>query len=404
MTDDGTADNSHIFYFLQINRSLSRLGFYFVLIVVTWYTLVITRSVFLTGMVGVSLTASGFLSSPISGALVDRLSKPGLVVLSTTGELFSYLALLSVIVYNVTSFYTIYVIVGIVYFMITVGGLSTYTITPELVPKDKLVFANSLTEISLTVSEGAGAILGGVSLFLFGSYYYVMLFAVFLLVGALFFTIPFREIHKRYKVQENDDKKPSGTWKETFGFVRSRLIPILVFSIALNSILVITDVLGAPLVMYSLNGNSTVYGIYVGSFSIGGLVGAIVIPRIRLREIWILILSYFAVTGVSLLIMGLINNVAVIVSLPFFIGMMASVSNIPLMSYLQQVIPTKILGKTTAFMDSIGAGLSPISATIMAFAGEVYGVNILFAIAGALLLFMTLLIPATDIRKIHLPP
>lgn len=404
MTDDGTVDNSHIFYFLQINRSLSRLGFFFVLIVVTWYTLVITRSVFLTGMVGVSLTASGFLSSPISGALVDRLSKPGLVVLSTTGELFSYLALLSVIVYNVTSFYTIYVIVGIVYFMITVGGLSTYTITPELVPKDKLVFANSLTEISLTVSEGAGAILGGVSLFLFGSYYYVMLFAVFLLVGALFFTIPFREIHKRYKVQENDDKKSSGTWKETFGFVRSRLIPILVFSIALNSILVIMDVLGAPLVMYSLNGNSTVYGIYVGSFSIGGLVGAVVIPRIRLRKIWVLILSYFAVTGVSLLLMGLIDDVAVIVSLPFFVGMMASVSNIPLMSYLQQVIPTKILGKTTALMDSIGAGLSPISATIMAFAGEVYGVNILFAIAGALLLFMTLLIPATDIRKIHLPP
>ncbi len=404
MTDDGTADNSHIFYFLQINRSLSRLGFFFVLIVVTWYTLVITRSVFLTGMVGVSLTVSGFLSSPISGALVDRLSKPRLVVLSTTGELFSYLALLSVIVYNVTSFYTIYVIVGIVYFMITVGGLSTYTITPELVPKDKLVFANSLTEISLTISEGAGAILGGVSLFLFGSYYYVMLFAVFLLAGALFFTIPFREIHKRYKVQESDDKKSSGTWKETFGFVRSRLIPILVFSIVLNSVLVIMDVLGAPLVMYSLNGNSTVYGIYVGSFSIGGLVGAIVIPKIRLREIWILILSYFAVTGASLLIMGLINNVVVIVSLPFFIGMMASVSNIPLMSYLQQVIPTKILGKTTAFMDSIGAGLSPISATIMAFAGAVYGVNILFAIAGALLLFMTLLIPGTDIRKIHLPP
>ena len=404
MTDDGTADNSHIFYFLQINRSLSRLGFFFVLIVVTWYTLVITRSVFLTGMVGVSLTVSGFLSSPISGALVDRLSKPRLVVLSTTGELFSYLALLSVIVYNVTSFYTIYVIVGIVYFMITVGGLSTYTITPELVPKDKLVFANSLTEISLTISEGAGAILGGVSLFLFGSYYYVMLFAVFLLAGALFFTIPFREIHKRYKVQENDDKKSSGTWKETFGFVRSRLIPILVFSIVLNSVLVIMDVLGAPLVMYSLNGNSTVYGIYVGSFSIGGLVGAIVIPKIRLREIWILILGYFAVTGASLLIMGLINNVVVIVSLPFFIGMMASVSNIPLMSYLQQVIPTKILGKTTAFMDSIGAGLSPISATIMAFAGAVYGVNILFAIAGALLLFMTLLIPGTDIRKIHLPP
>lgn len=267
-----------------------------------------------------------------------------------------------------------------------------------------LVFANSLTEISLTVSEGAGAILGGVSLFLFGSYYYVMLFAVFLLAGALFFTIPFREIHERFKVQENDDRKPSGTWKETFGFVRSRLIPILVFSIVLNSILVIMDVLGAPLVMYSLNGNSTVCGIYVGSFSIGGLVGAAVIPKIRLREIWVLILGYFAVTGVSLLIMGLISNVIVIVSLPFFVGMMASVSNIPLMSYLQQVIPTKILGKTTAFMDSIGAGLSPISATIMAFAGAVYGVNILFATAGALLLFVTLLIPATGIRKIHLPP
>ena len=112
---------------------------------------------------------------------------------------------------------------------------------------------------------------------------------------------------------------------------------------------------------------------------------------------------YFAVSGFSFLIMGMVHILLIVVLLPFFIGVMASVSNIPLMTYLQREIPERILGKATSLMDTLRLGLAPLSAFIFSVIGSYYTVGASFAAVGVLLILISILIPFTSIKTVKLP-
>ncbi|MCL4345166.1 MAG: MFS transporter, partial [Candidatus Thermoplasmatota archaeon] len=322
------SDIPFVFYKLQMNRLFSRVGFYFALVLAMWYTIEITGSVFLTGLVAFSLTISGLISSPLSGHILDRFHDIRIVVYSTLGELISYL-FMGLMIMHILPFFTLYPIMGVIYFMMTIGSMASYVFTPNIVAEDKLLKANSVGEISLTISEGVGAILGGSLLYLIGSYSLIIISISTLLFLALILVIRFHRDNILSNVRKERSEDISG-WSETFVFVKSKLLMIVIFSTALNALLIIMDVLGAPLIKETLNSSSMAYGFYTGTFSIGGLVGALMIGKLKPHNLWLLVFLYFAVSGFSFLIMGMVHILLIVVLLPFFIGVMASVSNIPL--------------------------------------------------------------------------
>ncbi len=395
------SDIPFVFYKLQMNRLFSRVGFYFALVLAMWYTIEITGSVFLTGLVAFSLTISGLISSPLSGHILDRFHDIRIVVYSTLGELISYL-FMGLMIMHILPFFTLYPIMGVIYFMMTIGSMASYVFTPNIVAEDKLLKANSVGEISLTISEGVGAILGGSLLYLIGSYSLIIISISTLLFLALILVIRFHRDNILSNVRKERSEDISG-WSETFVFVKSKLLMIVIFSTALNALLIIMDVLGAPLIKETLNSSSMAYGFYTGTFSIGGLVGALMIGKLKPHNLWLLVFLYFAVSGFSFLIMGMVHILLIVVLLPFFIGVMASVSNIPLMTYLQREIPERILGKATSLMDTLRLGLAPLSAFIFSVIGSYYTVGASFAAVGVLLILISILIPFTSIKTVKLP-
>ena len=395
------SDIPFVFYKLQMNRLFSRVGFYFALVLAMWYTIEITGSVFLTGLVAFSLTISGLISSPLSGHILDRFHDIRIVVYSTLGELISYL-FMGLMIMHILPFFTLYPIMGVIYFMMTIGSMASYVFTPNIVAEDKLLKANSVGEISLTISEGVGAILGGSLLYLIGSYSLIIISISTLLFLALILVIRFHRDNILSNVRKERSEDISG-WSETFVFVKSKLLMIVIFSTALNALLIIMDVLGAPLIKETLNSSSMAYGFYTGTFSIGGLVGALMIGKLKPHNLWLLVFLYFAVSGFSFLIMGMVHILLIVVLLPFFIGVMASVSNIPLMTYLQREIPERILGKATSLMDTLRLGLALLSAFIFSVIGSYYTVGASFAAVGVLLILISILIPFTSIKTVKLP-
>ena len=223
-----------------------------------------------------------------------------------------------------------------------------------------------------------------------------------LLFLALILVIRFHRDNILSNVRKERSEDISG-WSETFVFVKSKLLMIVIFSTALNALLIIMDVLGAPLIKETLNSSSMAYGFYTGTFSIGGLVGALMIGKLKPHNLWLLVFLYFAVSGFSFLIMGMVHILLIVVLLPFFIGVMASVSNIPLMTYLQREIPERILGKATSLMDTLRLGLAPLSAFIFSVIGSYYTVGASFAAVGVLLILISILIPFTSIKTVKLP-
>ena len=390
------------FYKLQMNRLFSRIGFYFALILALWYTIEITGSVFLTGLVAFSLTISGLISSPLSGHILDRFHDIRIVVYSTLGELMSYL-FMGLMIMHILPFFTLYPIMGVIYFTMTIGSMASYVFTPSIVAEDKLLKANSVAEISLTISEGVGAILGGVLLYLIGSYSLIIIFVSMLLFSALILVVRFHRDDVFIPRVRTENSEDISGWRETFVFVKSKFLIIVVFSTVLNALLIIMDVLGAPLISDTLHSSSMFYGFYTGTLSIGGLVGALAVGKRKPHNIWLLVFFYFVVSGFSFLIMGVVRITFIVVLLPFFIGLMASVSNIPLMTYLQREIPGRILGKATSLMDTLRLGLAPLSAFLFSIMGSYYTVGASFAAVGVLLILISALIPFTSIKRIKLP-
>ena len=396
------SDLSLAFYKLQMNRLFSRLGFYFALVLAMWYTIEITGSVFLTGLVAFSLTISGLISSPLSGHILDRFHDIRIVVYSTLGELISYM-FMGLMIVHILPFFTLYPIMGMIYFMMTIGSMASYVFTPNIVAEDKLLKANSVGEISLTISEGVGAILGGSLLYLIGSYSLIIISISMLLFLALILVIRFHRDNIFIPNVKKENSEDISGWRETFVFVKSKVLMIVIFSSVLNALLIIMDVLGAPLINVTLHSSSMFYGFYIGTFSIGGLVGALMIGKLKPHNIWLLVFFYFAVSGFSFFIMGMVRITLIVVLLPFFIGVLASVSNIPLMTYLQREIPERILGKATSLMDTLRLGLAPLSAFLFSVIGSYYTVGASFAAVGVLLILISILIPFTSIKMIKLP-
>ena len=247
----------------------------------------------------------------------------------------------------------------------------------------------------MLISEGGGSILGGSLLYWFGGYMYTLLLVVSLLILATFFVLPLLTSQDRNDSWVKQENVRESGWRETFSFVRSKMMVIVIFSTILNSLLIIIDVLGGPLMKISLDANSLTYGFYMGSLSIGGLLGALITPMLRFKRIGKLIFAYFIISGISTLLMGMIHIIAIVVFLPFFIGFIASISNIPLMTYLQKIIPRKIMGKTTSLMDTLRIGTAPFSSFGFCVIGAIYGVSNSFIVVGILLLSTSALIPLT---------
>jgi hypothetical protein len=287
--------------------------------------------------------------------------------------------------------------------MMTIGSMASYVFTPNIVAEDKLLKANSVGEISLTISEGVGAILGGSLLYLIGSYSLIIISISMLLFLALILVIRFHRDNIFIPNVKKENSEDISGWRETFVFVKSKVLMIVIFSSVLNALLIIMDVLGAPLINVTLHSSSMFYGFYIGTFSIGGLVGALMIGKLKPHNIWLLVFFYFAVSGFSFFIMGMVRITLIVVLLPFFIGVLASVSNIPLMTYLQREIPERILGKATSLMDTLRLGLAPLSAFLFSVIGSYYTVGASFAAVGVLLILISILIPFTSIKRIKLP-
>jgi len=267
-------------------------------------------------------------------------------------------------------------------------------VTPQIVPRDQLTrcagYSQSLESVSQILSPVLAAILyqswslsGIVFLDVIGA-----LMAVFTLVIS---RIP--ELDKKEDVSQLHIIREA---KEGFRILRmNKGMMGLVFIRALYTLALMPTSALFPLMSMSYFGGSSTYASVVEVvFSIGLLVGSLILSRWggTKNRIYTIVGSYLLMSG-SLFVSGLLPTSGFIafvicsllmgISGPFYWGMYT-----PL---LQSNFKPEYLGRVLSLSSSIGVICSPIGLSLSGVFAEVFGVEKWFLIAGAMTLLAAIL-------------
>jgi MFS family permease len=242
-----------------------------------WMMTQLTMSPLMVGLVQAASTLPVFLVILPAGALADLVDRRRFLLI-TQGWMVLAAGALGVLtlLHEVTP----WVLLGFT-FVLGLGAVMNdpawQAITPELVPPEQHAPAVALNSVGFNVARAVGPALGGLVIAAAG------LGMAFLLNAASFFGVIFFLYHwKRPSLEHVETGKVTQAmiaglrYVRTAPIVRCVLVRTAAFSVGASSLLALLPIIAQP-------HGATGYGYLLGSFGLGALAGAAVLPRLRNR-------------------------------------------------------------------------------------------------------------------------
>ncbi len=235
----------------------------------------LTTSPLMVGLVQAATTLPVFLVILPAGALADMVDRRRFLLI-TQGWMVAAAALLGV--FTLLGTVTPWILLGFT-FVLGLGAVMNdpawQAITPEIVSPRQHAPAVALNSVGFNVARAIGPAIGGIVIAMAGSG------VAFLLNAASFFGVIF--FLYRWKRPHFEDVETGRVTDAIFTglrYVRSApvvrcvLIRTGAFSLAASSLLALLPIIARP-------HGATGYGLLLGSFGLGALAGAAVLPRVR---------------------------------------------------------------------------------------------------------------------------
>jgi MFS family permease len=240
-----------------------------------WLMTQLTMSPLMVGLVQAATTLPVFLVILPAGALADMVDRRRLLLI-TQGWMVAAAALLGI--FTLLGHVTPWILLGFT-FVLGLGAVMNdpawQAITPEIVSARQHAPAVALNSVGFNVARAVGPALGGIVIAVAGSG------VAFLLNAASFFgVILFLYRWKRPRFEDVETGRVSDAILTGLRYVRGApvvrcvLIRTGAFSLAASSLLALLPIVARP-------HGATGYGLLLGSFGLGALAGAAVLPRLR---------------------------------------------------------------------------------------------------------------------------
>jgi hypothetical protein len=168
-------------------------------------------------------------------------------------------------------------------------------------------------------------------------------------------------------------------WVTIFGW--SFIAAAFIGAVAVGLPLLVTAVLG---------GGAVTYGLITAAVGVGEAIGATTIAQIRIRRAGLAIYLFGALSGVALLIYGLVPTVPGALVAGAIQGLSFACFGVLWVTVLQVHVPRRLLGRVTSvdyFGGTLLMPLAPVGAALLA---ESQGPAFLFVLAGWITLALTL--------------
>ena len=319
---------------------------------------------------------------PFSGALTDRIDRKMLLILSDTirGILFVVVGLLLLL--KVFPFLFIFPVV------IISGACSSFfnpavsSIIPEIVSDDHLTKANSMREMSSSLSQMIGSSIGGVLYALLANINpneaAVVMFSangisfLYAAVSQTFMKIP--KIESFHSTSHILSEMVDG-FRYTYKHYGLKIL--LIMAMIINFFAMMGMTLFAPLYNETPGFGTQNYGYSMGLLMAGGFLGLILLSFMKTKHI-----SRYAIFVSSVLFMialmilaSLLRLVGVMFLIAFLVGGFYAITNVIRQTAVQLTTPPEMRGKVFGIMGTFVEGLMPLSTALGGVIAEFAGVR-----------------------------
>ena len=368
---------------LWIGLTQSRLGTLINLVALSLYVYERTQSGFAVGKLEIAMALPSVLVGFFAGIVVDRFNKKWVMIASDVLRAISFL-----VMGFVTSIPSIYILI---FFssLVSLFFAPAYSASfPLIINKERLMEANSLSEMSQQIVRIIGPGLAGIMFLKFGFKSICIFNSVTFVISAiiiLFLKLP----------NISNEKKKWGNFKaplkdivEGLKYLRNNrltasiLIIYGAIQLGAGAIVVLTVVF----VKEALHGGDAVYGMIISATAIGSLLGVFTTWfRGKLSEETVVKYSLL-VLGSSILIVSLSSNV--FLALLFFavVGISQTINGISINTLLQTHVPNEVMGRTFSSMGILIQVCQLISMGVGGILSDIMGVRMVYVLGSVIIL------------------
>jgi len=396
------------FALLWTGQTISRLGDSLHRIALAWWVLEKTGSAAAMGTVLVLSQIPLLIFLLIGGIVVDRFPRIRIMFLSDvlSGAVVTFIAVFSWL--DLLQIWHIYV-ASLVFGFVEAFFFPAYqSVIPQITPPDMLTSANSLNGLSGRMTGIIGPSIGAALVVAGGTSLTFALDALSFFISALFIFPLLRgnaiETQSVGKVPETPGRSKS--MKETIkqgvddlrqGFNVIMAIPWIWVTILIYGFVNMSEAspraVAMPfLIKNDLGADVALLGIFGTSFSIGFVVGAILLGQFkRLRKRGLLAYLTPLIQGVLLLFFGFKFPIPILIASMFVYGFTFSVFGLIWNNTLQEMVPHEMLGRVYS-IDALGSFVfMPIGFALAGWATDLIGAPTVFLIGGFSTIVLALL-------------
>jgi len=369
-----------IFYRFLISRFLTGITMTAYLIFYSWHIVSIFHSVFLSGMlITITLATEIVFSFPI-GHLIDVFNNTTLNFYSNVIMILGFIILLFS-----REIYFIYAATAISVLGWTIKLDTFSAIIKKHLCENLFKKANSLNNVTNSLSLIIGTIIGGASLILLPNYFnYILL--TFTGIAAIL-SIPAPE-----KISKDGGKKQTFT-KDVMaaGSFIKKISGFLILAFFLNGLFISLDTYSSGLFNIVLKSSPFLYTIFSMSVPIGMIMGT---PLANVgyfrKDRPLVIATLLLLFSPFLIILSISRSPFLDIFDALLIGIILPVINIPLFTRLMKIVPGNIYGKVMAFLKVFTGGASPVMGAIFSFLVIFASISIILLSVGILVIPLTL--------------
>lgn len=384
---------------LWLGATAVSLGVQFYAVALVWLVLYLTDS---GVQLGALLTAAAIpraISMLLSGALIDRYPPRRLLIISAFINGLLMTLILILLGAGWMSMAALFLIAPVSGLVDAIFYPTSTALIPRLVPRAQLASANALIQTADTIANIAGPSLSGVLIGevarLAGSPLAGLVagFAVNAALFALGFFIFLSLSRRTDRIEAKTGAKPAESLgRAVLSGIRYALVQpairVSLLLIAMLNFAAIGPIVvgGALLVERRFGGDATMYGVLMGSFGIGMLLGALIIGQTgQMRRPGMMLLYTTFALALGLAALGLSTGFWVAFAICFVIGIFASVTNITSVTWLQVKTEMHMQGRMASLLVFSAVALDPFSNAISGVVAE-FDITLLFLLAAGLLL------------------
>jgi DHA3 family macrolide efflux protein-like MFS transporter len=383
--DKKTIFKNRNFIFLWVGQTISLMGDNLYYLALMWWVLEKTGSTAAMATVAICSSIPSIILGPIAGTYADRIDRKRLLISMDFGRAILIATPAILLWFDALQVWHIFIIAISLSTMSSFFNPTLSAFLPQIVEKENLTRANSLTQLSFSISGILGPSLAGVLVAFIGTASVMLLDTVsFFISGTAILLI----LVKKAEVVVAEKRNFLNELKEGFVYIKNEQF---VFSMVLLAS--VLNFFAGPISIYMpvmaknvLNAGSEGFGFLASAVSVGSLVGSLCLGLLGdVKRKGLFILGGIFLGGWAIAFFGISTHLWASMIILGLLGFFLSLTNVVLATVFQAKVPNQLQGRVFGTLNTMSMGLRPVSLALAGVLSDLFKIQLVIFVSGVLI-------------------